>query len=741
MMMINEWRVEPDTCNLSSNGKSVKISPRNMDVLVYLAQHKGEVISAEVLLDQFWHAASASDHAVHKAVASLRSALGDSAASPRFIKTLPKRGYCLIAAVSTVEALPTAPDSVAPEPEPGAANKAPEPLRPHSPEALPDHPPGAASGTTLPSPGGYVTQPAEPLPAPAASSMRRSIVLAATLLCLLLGAPALLKLLPETLIPEESGESAAVTTGNTLAILTPEYSDQLEPAQRQLVGALIDSLKISAGRIREMHLVEAESMSALQQLQAGALPSHVLSTSAYRMQTGVRLSINLVRVSDGTLLGANQFSLRGEELVALEEAVVPVVIEALGIHMDDARHQEMLDWGTRNTQAYKHFQKARFHAAQYNHKDWQLAITHYEESIEEDPAFVNAYLGMATALNNMAVYSRDARVDTLSLKLFDLNRQLALAVPNSPALETLKSIRLQLEGRNEWQQEQKYRQMIRDGTAPGYVYSRYALYLIGGRMYKEAAAYLELASQVDHFRISPNEAWNFQTQTLPPDELAVVKSEQLLDYPMHIGILGTAISSLAFVGDFEKALHFLERQIEGDEDGTRVHLSRVLVSAMAMRHNEETRAQVLEAVACSDLYSEDLLQDPDLAFNNGMLFFMQNDFERGAEYWRKLTPIDQRKLYTRLHAMEVFFPATIVRDARYAALLEELKVGVSWQRQLMEGVAELAEVTGIPLDARSQGYYLSGAMMLENNLWNRKQWRVVRAGSMGSGRLGEASGY
>lgn len=95
--------VDPDSCTIEREGEKCKVTPRSMDVLLYLAEHANRIVSSDELLDTFW-GPLASDHAVHKAVAELRSALGDSVRAQRFIKTIPKRGYkLLVVPASTVE--------------------------------------------------------------------------------------------------------------------------------------------------------------------------------------------------------------------------------------------------------------------------------------------------------------------------------------------------------------------------------------------------------------------------------------------------------------------------------------------------------------------------------------------------------------------------------------------------------------------------------------------------------------
>jgi serine/threonine-protein kinase len=73
-----------------------------MDVLVCLAENPGEVVSKEDLLDRVWKVEHISDGTLSHAVADLRRALGDDARQPRYIETIRKRGYRLVARVESV---------------------------------------------------------------------------------------------------------------------------------------------------------------------------------------------------------------------------------------------------------------------------------------------------------------------------------------------------------------------------------------------------------------------------------------------------------------------------------------------------------------------------------------------------------------------------------------------------------------------------------------------------------------
>ncbi|MGM9513263.1 nSTAND1 domain-containing NTPase [Roseateles sp. DB2] len=100
---LGEWRVDPATNRLSHPDGEQSLEPRAMAVLLALCEAPGEVVSAEALLERCWADALAEgglgDNPVHKSINQLRRALGDSATDPRYIETIRKRGYRVIAPV------------------------------------------------------------------------------------------------------------------------------------------------------------------------------------------------------------------------------------------------------------------------------------------------------------------------------------------------------------------------------------------------------------------------------------------------------------------------------------------------------------------------------------------------------------------------------------------------------------------------------------------------------------------
>ena len=91
--------VQPKLNRISVDGASSRVEPKVMQVLVCLAEHAGDVVEKERLIRAVWPDTFVTDDVLTRAVAELRRAFDDDARKPRFIETIPKRGYRLIASV------------------------------------------------------------------------------------------------------------------------------------------------------------------------------------------------------------------------------------------------------------------------------------------------------------------------------------------------------------------------------------------------------------------------------------------------------------------------------------------------------------------------------------------------------------------------------------------------------------------------------------------------------------------
>lgn len=98
-LQVGDWRVDPQLGQMTRGPETVRLEARTLRLLVYLANRAGETVGIEELLDQVWSGVVVTQDSVYQAVTTLRRLLGDDAKQPKYIVTVPRLGYRLIAPV------------------------------------------------------------------------------------------------------------------------------------------------------------------------------------------------------------------------------------------------------------------------------------------------------------------------------------------------------------------------------------------------------------------------------------------------------------------------------------------------------------------------------------------------------------------------------------------------------------------------------------------------------------------
>jgi len=92
------FRADLQTGELWANGKKIKLEGQPFQLLALLLEKPGQLVTREEFQQKLWPADTFVDfeHSINTAIKRLREVLGDSAESPRFVETLPRRGYRFI---------------------------------------------------------------------------------------------------------------------------------------------------------------------------------------------------------------------------------------------------------------------------------------------------------------------------------------------------------------------------------------------------------------------------------------------------------------------------------------------------------------------------------------------------------------------------------------------------------------------------------------------------------------------
>jgi transcriptional activator of cad operon len=99
-LRIGDWRVSPASGQISREGETVRVEARTMRLLLCLAEHAGQVVSIDDLLEHVWTGVIVTPDSVYQAITSLRRLLGDDPKQPIYIATVPRLGYRMVATVS-----------------------------------------------------------------------------------------------------------------------------------------------------------------------------------------------------------------------------------------------------------------------------------------------------------------------------------------------------------------------------------------------------------------------------------------------------------------------------------------------------------------------------------------------------------------------------------------------------------------------------------------------------------------
>jgi Tol biopolymer transport system component/DNA-binding winged helix-turn-helix (wHTH) protein len=110
--------IQPSLNRISLHGRVTQVEPKVMQVLTLMAARPGAVISRETFFEEVWAGTGGDDYLLNRAVSELRKIFGDDAQSPRYIETIRKAGYRLVAPIAparVAEAVSDTPSAPAPE--------------------------------------------------------------------------------------------------------------------------------------------------------------------------------------------------------------------------------------------------------------------------------------------------------------------------------------------------------------------------------------------------------------------------------------------------------------------------------------------------------------------------------------------------------------------------------------------------------------------------------------------------
>jgi TolB-like protein/DNA-binding winged helix-turn-helix (wHTH) protein/Tfp pilus assembly protein PilF len=347
-LQVGDWAVEPALNRLSAAGKTVKLEPKAMAVLVYLANRPGQVVSREALLSAVWSGVVVGDDSLTQVVIKLRKALGDAPEVPAYIQTISKGGYRLVAPVVRSAEIFSAP------------------VRPDSEHLY------------------------------AERKRRVRWIAGVGMAALLLAAAGAWWIKGERVTPMANTEATRVAQP-TVAIRPFEALGN-DPQEVLLARGITADLLTDLAKVSGLWVIGFSPMDgrAGGEAASDALPiRYLVSGTVQRVDERLRLHVYLTDAKTGQQLWSERFDRTLSDLFAIQDELGPKILHMLPAKVSEAEFQRMAQRHTRNLEAYEYFQRGQSALLTRQRAENETAREMFRRAIGLDAAFARAYAGLA----------------------------------------------------------------------------------------------------------------------------------------------------------------------------------------------------------------------------------------------------------------------------------------------------------------------------------------------------------
>ena len=366
-----------DTANqcLWRGQERVSIPPKPYDMLRYLVQNPGRLVTHDELLEKLWPETYVNPELIRKYILDIRKVLGDRPDKPEFIETVTKRGYRFIAPV-TDESAAESPDSSTPqENERKTTEEKAEPDRPRSEQK---------------------------------SASRKPMPLKAAITALL--AVAVTTAIAGHYRSSRKGLSASSLNNTSIAVLP--FAD-LSPGKDQeyFSDGLSEQLINDLAKVSGLKVVGRSSAfqfrgknEDLREVGKKLGVSNVLEGSVYRDRYHVRITAELVKADDGFQLWSQTYDREMKDIFAVQDEIARATTEALQLKLLGSNGQPVPStFRSANPEAYQAYLQGQYFAARgLNKGDLQKALSFADQTIQLDPKYAPAWAQRARALECLA---------------------------------------------------------------------------------------------------------------------------------------------------------------------------------------------------------------------------------------------------------------------------------------------------------------------------------------------------
>lgn len=368
VLQFGTYEIALHSGELRKAGVRIKVQQQPLKLLELLLEHPGEVVTREQLRSRIWPNESFGDfdQAVNVAIAKLRGALGDSADNPRYIETLPRRGYRFIAHVAVVNQPTNKPELLGEGATPQVAERA------HS-EAT-----------------GRMQRPGHLLWQYAWKMLGAAIVLV------------LLALVVRIFFSKSSQPANTLSLNPVRSLAVLPLENLSSDSQDYFADGMTDELITNLAQISALRVISRTSVMQYKGVRK-PLPliarelnvDAVVEGTVLRSGQQVRITAQLIRAPADKHLWAESYEGNLRDTLALQKKVARAIAEQIRIQVTPQEETVLHSVKVVNPEAYENYLKGRYFWNKRTADGMKRAIDYFDQAIESDPNYASPHAGLA----------------------------------------------------------------------------------------------------------------------------------------------------------------------------------------------------------------------------------------------------------------------------------------------------------------------------------------------------------
>jgi DNA-binding winged helix-turn-helix (wHTH) protein/TolB-like protein len=465
--------VDGENFRVQKTGQNLTLTPRAFDVLIFLLKNDGRTIEKQELFNRVWKETFVSDNALTKIIKEIRRALEDSADRPRYIETVPKRGYRFIGELK----------------EKSVNN------------AVKTESPAAGQIVDTAERNEEIVRPPQ-RKSPRFGFSKTILTLPAVVLILIAAVAGWIMFRQRSAdVPASPIRSIAVLPFKPLNAESRDESLEMGMAETLItrLSNLNQVVVRPMNAVRKYTDLQQDAVKAGQEIQAEA----VLDGSIQKDGERVRVTVRLIDIRNSATLWSEQFDEKFTDIFKVQDSIAERITTALTLQLSRREKEQLTKHLTDNPEAYQLYLRGQliWHGRRQN---WiEQSLSYYQQALEKDPNFALAYIGtadcyiMLSGHRKISMQEAELKARPGIMKALEIDDNLA------QSHNALAELKYQYE--YDWATaEKEFKRAIELNPNVAWNRQAYGWFLMSDGRFDEAAAEMEKAQELDPSSLTVN---------------------------------------------------------------------------------------------------------------------------------------------------------------------------------------------------------------------------------------------